>query len=70
MTGLEDCNHLLEIVLIIRAQIDRAARAERVPSQRGEAFVDQAMPAMLSFRPGIREIDVQRLRGMARQQIL
>ena len=66
----KDIEHLIEIILIVRPQINDAAGRQRLPCERGEAFVDQAKLPVLLLRPRIGKINVQRPRAARRQKKL
>ena len=67
--GGKNLPHLLEIILIIRAQIDSPLGRERPIRNGWKSFIDQPVPSMFSFRPRIRKINVQHHRRVRRQQV-
>jgi hypothetical protein len=66
----EDETHLVEIIVVIGAEVDGAARSEDAGGEGGEAIVNEAVLVMLAFGPWIREIDVERCDGVGGEEKL
>ena len=66
---IENPGHLLEIILVVRAQINHAAGRERGAGDFGETFVNEPVFVVSFLRPWIGKINVQRRCRMRRQQI-
>ncbi len=65
----EHFGHLLEIIRVIRPQINRAARRERGAGERRKAGADEPVSAVLLLRPRVGEINVQGRGGARRQEV-
>ena len=70
--GVEHFHHLRKIILVIRAQINQAARQGNDAAGQGwEMFLgDQPVFTVLFLRPGVRKINVQPDCCMGRQKVL
>ena len=59
-TGSKHGCDLLEILRVIRSEIDFASRGQGLVSQGGKALVDEPMTAVLAFGPRIGKVDMNR----------
>ncbi len=66
----EHRHHLLEIVLVIRPQINHAPGSQRPPHYVRKPFIDQPVLAMLPLRPRVWKINVQCAHRSWRQEVL